>query len=80
MCVFASFLITSIALGNTFGRHITGAAPTGFTVADFIIIGGYWLFAAMVLGMIAAASGGIHGSRVDRLERPERTIETKRVA
>jgi hypothetical protein len=80
MCVFASFLITSLALGNTFGRQITGVAPSGFTVADFIIIGGYWLFAAMVLGMIAAASGGIHGSRVDRLERPERTIETKRVA
>lgn len=79
MCVFASFLITSIALGNTFGRH-TGVAPSGFTVADFIIIGGYWLFAAMVLGMIAAASGGIHGARMDRLERPERTIETKRVA
>ena len=49
-------------------------------MADFIIIGGYWLFAAMVLGMIAAASGGIHGARMDRLERPERTIETKRVA
>ncbi len=80
MCVFASFLITSIALGNSFGRHITGVAASGFTVADFIIIGGYWLFAAMVLGMIAAASGGIHGSRADRLGRQERTIETKRVA
>ena len=80
MCVFASFLITSLTLGNTFGRHIVGESASGFTVADFIIVGGYWLFAAMVLGMIAAASGGIHGSLVGSVQMPDRTIETKRVA
>lgn len=80
MSIFASFLVTATVLGNTFGRHISGAAVGGFTVADFIIIGGFWLFAAMILGMIAAAAGGIHGSRVDRSGRLERTIETKRVA
>jgi len=80
MCIFGSFLVLSLTLGDTFGRHVSGTGTSGFTVTDFIIAGGYWLFAAMVLGMIAAASGGIHGSMVGSVRIPERTIETKHVA
>ena len=81
MCIFASFLIMNLTLGNTFGLHAGVANSAAFTVADFIVAGGYWLFAALVLGMIAASSGGIHGSMAaDSLRTPERTIETKRVA
>ena len=79
MCIVASFLITGSTLGSTFGLH--GANANALTVADFIVAGGYWLFAALVLGMIAAASGGIHGSMVGSVQISEqRTIETKRVA
>ena len=81
MCIFTSFLITAIALGGSFGLHGSVASTSAITVADFIVTGGYWLFAALVLGMISAASGGIHGSMAGNVRvAPERTIETKRVA
>ncbi len=80
MCIFASFLVTSLVLGSSFGFHAGVANSAAFTVADFIVAGGYWLFAALVLGMIAAASGGIHGSMLGSTRTQERTIETKRVA
>ncbi len=53
MCIFTSFLITALAPG-------TVGAPASITHESRI--GDYWLFAALVLGMIAAASGGVHGS------------------
>jgi hypothetical protein len=50
-------------------------------MADILISGGYWLFAALVLAMIAAASGGIHGSMTADLPATvDRTTETKRIA
>lgn len=81
MCVFASFLITSLALGNNFRLQANMANATGAAIADFIIVGGYWLFAALVLGMIAAASGGIHGSiSANTARNQEQVIETRRAA
>ncbi len=81
MCISAAFLITGSALGSTFGLHASIANASALTVADFIVAGGYWLFAALVLGMIAAASGGIHGSMAANVQTvPERIGESKRVA
>lgn len=67
MCIFTAVLITALALGAT-ASGSTGIASAGpVRVADFITTSGYWLFVALVLGMIAAASGGIHGSMSGRL-------------
>lgn len=35
-------------------------------MAFLLGIGGYWIFAALVLGMIAAAIGGTHGAWMDK--------------
>jgi hypothetical protein len=81
MCIFSSFLITNMALGNNFRLQANLANVSGAAVADFIVVGGYWLFAALVLGMIAAASGGIHGSITAGAGRStEQVVETKRAA
>jgi hypothetical protein len=79
MSLFASFFIMNLTLGSTFGFRASIARA--LTVADFIVAGGYWLFATLVLGMIAAASGGIHGALTGTTQTSsERTIEAKRVA
>ena len=81
MCVFTSFLVTSLALGNNFRLQANMANASGAAIADFIVVGGYWLFAALVLGMIAAASGGIHGSiSANTARNQEQVIETRRAA
>lgn len=81
MCIFTAVLITAFALGSTVGGH-TGIAYAGpYSVADILAVGGYWVFVAMVLGMISAASGGIHGSESGRLRsRPETRTDERRVA
>lgn len=67
MCVFTSVLITAMALSST----VTGSTGIGFTgparIAEMLTAGGYWLFVALVLGMISASSGGIHGSASGRM-------------
>ena len=81
MCIFSSFLIMSLALGNNFRFQSNMANASGAAIADFIIVGGYWLFAALVLGMIASASGGIHGSiSAGAGQTTEQVVETKRAA
>jgi hypothetical protein len=79
MCVFTSVLLTAFVLGSTVAG-VTGIANAGPTrMADILITSGYWLFAALVLAMIAAASGGIHGS-ADLPATLDRTTEAKRIA
>ena len=82
MCIFTAVLITALALGATVSGS-TGIANAGpVRVADIITTGGYWLFVALVLGMISAASGGIHGfmsSRL-RLTTTGRTVSEERRA
>lgn len=81
MCIFTTVLVTAIALGSTVGGN-TGIAYAGLTrVADILSTGGYWVFVALVLAMIAAASGGIHGSGSGRLRtRPEARTDERRAA
>ncbi|HZY61413.1 MAG TPA: hypothetical protein VFE38_02740 [Edaphobacter sp.] len=83
MCIFASILIAPLAMGNTVGGATAIAAytsPSG--LADMLMKGGYWLFAALVLGMISAASGGIHGAWMSDRTPSDRIneTETKRAA
>lgn len=81
MSIFAAILITTLVLGSTV-QGATGLAYAGPTrVVDMLITGGYWLFAALVLGMISAASGGIHGAWSSRATAAvQRSYETKRAA
>jgi hypothetical protein len=79
--IFAAFLVaalTSLATGAMAAHAgVAGAA----SATNFIILSGYWLFAAMILGAIAAGWGGIHGAMTTGLRTIERTTtETKRVA
>jgi hypothetical protein len=80
MCIFTSFLITALTLGST----VAGATGVGYAspvrIADILMTGGYWLFVALVLAMIAAASGGIHGAWTNDRKALDRTAETRRVA
>lgn len=61
MSIFTSILVVALALGAS----APGAAnpqhyrPT--SIADVVAVGGYWLFVALFLSMIAAATGGAHG-------------------
>lgn len=82
MCIFTTVLIAALALVGTVGGQ-TGVAYAGpYRVADILSTGGYWVFVALVLAMISAASGGIHGAESGRLRtRPEaRTEEGRRAA
>lgn len=80
MCVFASVLTGALMLGNTIVTTTAYANPV--RVADLLAIRGYWFFIALVLAMISAASGGIHGVLQGGESRPslEQTKETRRVA
>ncbi|MFZ0661541.1 MAG: hypothetical protein WAM66_02525 [Acidobacteriaceae bacterium] len=62
MGIFASILITALMLSST----VAGSTAVGFAgpirIADMLTTGGYWLFAALVLAMISAGSGGMLGA------------------
>ncbi|MGB7191143.1 MAG: hypothetical protein WBD10_13455 [Acidobacteriaceae bacterium] len=82
MCIFTAVLMTALALSATVSGS-TGIASAGpVRVADIITTSGYWLFVALVLGMISAASGGIHGFASGRLRvtTTDRTIPEERRA
>jgi hypothetical protein len=70
MCIFTAFLI--MALGTVGGRASVTHESSG---------GDYWLFVTLILSMIAAAAGGVHGSTIGSLKAaPDRITEAKRVA
>lgn len=63
MCIFTSILITPLTLGSRVGGATAVVAYVSRAgLADMLMKGGYWLFIALVPGMIAAASDGIHGA------------------
>lgn len=61
MCIFASILIASMSLSSTAAGAAVQANATARNVVDVVRTGGYWLFITLVLSMIAAAIGGVHG-------------------
>lgn len=81
LSIFTAVVITALMLGSTV-QGATGLAYAGpVRVADMLTTGGYWLFVALVLGMISAASGGIHGAWSTRATTAvERSEETRRAA
>jgi hypothetical protein len=76
MSVFTSVLITAMMLGSTTIAPASRAAAAGpATVGDVVATAGYWLFVALLLGMIAAAMGGSQAVRKPAVLRDE-TAET----
>lgn len=81
MCIFTAVLLTSFTLAGT----VSGSMGIGYAgpvrMADILTTGGYWLFVALVLAMISAASGGIHGALMGGDNRAAgRPADVKRVA
>jgi hypothetical protein len=59
LSVFTSIVLTALVLGSTTVAPASAAGAAGpATVADVVSTAGYWLFVALLLGMIAAAMGG----------------------
>jgi hypothetical protein len=58
--VFTSVVVGAMVLGTTTLAPATRAANAAgpATVSDYVATAGYWLFVALLLGMIAAAMGG----------------------
>jgi len=79
MCVFTALLMIFPEFGAS-GSTLVVASATVRPNVGIAISTGYWLFATLVLGMIAAASGGIHGSTTVGTRTVERTVDTKRAA
>ena len=75
--VFTSVVVGAMVLGTTTLAPATRAASAAgpATVSDHVATAGYWLFVALVLGMIAAAIGGHQaanrGTRELRAEETE---------
>jgi hypothetical protein len=76
MSVFTSILVSAMMLGSTTLAPASNAAAAGpATVGDVVSTAGYWLFVALLLGMIAAALGGSQAVRKPVVLREE-TAET----
>jgi hypothetical protein len=81
MCIFSSILVTAFVLSSTVAGSTAIAYASPTRMVDMLVTGGYWLFAALVLAMIAGASGGIHGSMTtEPRSTVDHTAETKRIA
>lgn len=63
MAIFTSLLITSMVLTGTVSGTANPANLGPARVADVLAVGGYWLFVALILGLIAACAGGHQGAR-----------------
>ncbi|MFL6437034.1 MAG: hypothetical protein ACJ71Q_05595 [Terriglobales bacterium] len=61
MAIFSSILITSMVLTGTVSGAASSASLGAVRVADVLAVGGYWLFVALLLGLIAATAGGRQG-------------------
>jgi len=62
MCLFTAALLTSLSVFSVASNTANTVNPSEGTVVHAITVGGYWLFAALVLSMIAAAVGGASGA------------------
>lgn len=62
MSIFAAILIAALSVGSTVAGNANLGRIGGNTMDSVITTSGWWLFFACLLGMIAAAIGGSHGS------------------
>ena len=68
LSIFTSVVITALMLGSTTAAPATAASAAGpATVGDVVATAGFWLFVALLLGMIAAGIGGSHAVRQNGL-------------
>jgi hypothetical protein len=65
MSIFATVLVLSMAMGSSASTVNPGRFGAG-TIANAVSTAGWWLFAALVLGFIAASVGGTHGVQSSR--------------
>ncbi len=64
MAIFTTILVTALSIGSVVNNGTLNPARYSATsVADIVAVGGYWLFVALVLSMIASAIGGAHGAK-----------------
>lgn len=64
VAVFTSILVAAMSIGSTMAAPATAAShPSVATVSDIVATAGYWLFAALLLGMIAATMGGSQAAK-----------------
>lgn len=79
MSVLATFMIVAAAWGVSPASSAVGTHP--LTLGGTIATGGeWWLFVALILSMISAAIGGLHGVRPTTAAVVDRTVTTKRAA
>jgi hypothetical protein len=77
MAIFTTVLITAMVLSGTLPGNANTTAIGTTRVADVLSVGGYWLFVALILGLIAATAGGRQGGSkgiepaINRPEIPE---------
>lgn len=73
--VFTSILLLAMVLSSTTVASAANVANAGAaTVGSIMATAGYWLFVALLLGMIAAAAGGSQAAKPRRelpAENPE---------
>lgn len=70
--VFTSMVVTALMLGSTMTTPATADAASPATVGHVVATAGYWVFFALLLGMIAAGIGGSQGAtRNPRVLREE---------
>jgi amino acid transporter len=80
MSIFASILVVALAVGSSAPASLNPQVYRPTTVANFAAAGGYWLFVALVLSMIAAGIGGAHGASTKELPPVERRDNLRQVA
>jgi hypothetical protein len=72
LSVFTSILVTALMLGSTMATPASSAANASVaTVSSVVATAGYWLFIALLLGMIAAAAGGSQAIKKVPAQRTE---------
>src|SRR6185312_5365515 len=76
MCIFTAALISALTLGSTVSGTNGIEAVNPVRLADILTTGGYWLFIALVLAMLSAAMGGIHGATSSGLRMTSTTART----
>ena len=79
--VFTSIVVAALVLGTTVpnpAAAVSNASPA--TVGSVVTTAGYWLFVALLLGMIAAAMGGTQAGKRLQPRADEEAPGIRRVA
>jgi hypothetical protein len=76
MSIFSAIFTTALILGSTVSGASEISAVSPYRLDSILTTGGYWLFIALVLAMISAAMGGIHGATSSGLRITSTTTRT----